>query len=73
MDFNTVCAGLPDGYVSQPLAHTGECTIGIDAGIDCDADSQCGRGLKCCYPCNAPGCNDQCVKPMPNGMCPLFP
>jgi hypothetical protein len=72
-DFNTVCVGLPDGYVSEPLAHTGLCTIGIDAGLDCDADSQCLRGLKCCQSCGAADCADECIKPMPNGMCPLYP
>ena len=72
-DFNVICAGLPDGYASKPLAHMGVCTIGIDAGTDCDADSQCAAGLKCCYPCGTPGCRDMCLTPEPNGSCPLYP
>ncbi len=42
-------------------------------GARCGSDSQCGGGLKCCYPCGIEGCENQCMAPMPNGQCPLFP
>jgi|HubBroStandDraft_6_1064221.scaffolds.fasta_scaffold330402_2 hypothetical protein len=29
---NVACTGLPSGYYSKPLRHTGECTTGIDSG-----------------------------------------
>jgi hypothetical protein len=51
-------------------------TCGSDAGGPgtlCQSDSQCGSGLKCCYPCGIPDCENQCMAPMPNGQCPLFP
>ena len=39
----------------------------------CMSDGDCRPGLKCCYPCGQAGCENQCITPMPNGMCPLFP
>jgi hypothetical protein len=51
-------------------------SCGSDAGgpgTRCVSDSQCGTGLKCCYPCGIPDCENQCMAPMPNGQCPLFP
>ncbi|MBK7582861.1 MAG: hypothetical protein IPI67_22035 [Myxococcales bacterium] len=43
------------------------------AGAACASDSECNQGLKCCYPCGIPGCSNQCMAPMPNGQCPMFP
>jgi hypothetical protein len=42
-------------------------------GTRCDTDSQCHSLLKCCYPCGIEGCQNECMMPMPNGQCPLFP
>lgn len=55
--------------------------LGVDTGTDlscmagkaCQNDSECAKGLKCCYPCGIPGCQNECMVPMPNGMCPMFP
>ena len=34
----------------------------------------CAPGLRCCYPCGIPGCENKCIKPDPGtNMCPLFP
>ena len=40
---NTICNGLPSGYTSKPLAHSGACT---DAGIGgpCTTNADCGSG-----------------------------
>jgi hypothetical protein len=46
---------------------------GAGAGSLCESDSECAPGLKCCYPCGIPDCQNQCMAPMRNGMCPLFP
>src|SRR6185295_7976141 len=43
------------------------------AQSSCMRDSDCRAGLKCCYPCGQDGCTNQCITPMPNGMCPMFP
>jgi hypothetical protein len=69
---NVICNGLPSGYAPRPLAHTGACT-GLDAGSACTSDTQCGPGLKCCYPCGVQGCTNQCITPQANGTCPLYP
>jgi len=39
----------------------------------CKEDLQCPFGLKCCYPCGIPGCENRCIPPSPNGNCPQFP
>ncbi len=39
----------------------------------CQIDRQCPTGLKCCYPCGIPGCQNRCMAPDPNGECPAFP
>jgi hypothetical protein len=76
-DFNVICGGYPDGYASKPLAHMGVCTVRFDAGLEagayCSTDSDCAGGLKCCYPCGIPGCHNECIKPLPSGLCPAFP
>jgi hypothetical protein len=38
----------------------------------CSNDSECSPGLKCCYPCGIPGCQNACIAPTPNGQCPMF-
>lgn len=43
------------------------------AGTTCQNDNECSFGLKCCYPCGVPGCQNQCTQPMPNGECPMYP
>jgi hypothetical protein len=73
-EVNLVCNGLPDGYASRPVLHSGTCQGGLEAGADCAPDAgDCAAGLKCCYPCGIPGCHNQCLQPGANGMCPLFP
>jgi hypothetical protein len=72
-EVNLVCNGLPDGYASKPVLHSGACQGGLEAGADCTTDGDCGAGLKCCYPCGIPGCHNQCLQPGATGMCPLFP
>ena len=42
-------------------------------GTLCASDSVCGTGLKCCYPCGTAGCHNECIPPMANGNCPLYP
>jgi len=39
----------------------------------CKEDLQCPVGLKCCYPCGFPGCDNRCTQPSLNGNCPLIP
>jgi hypothetical protein len=43
------------------------------AGNGCTSDSQCQPGLKCCYPCGIPDCQNQCIQPLSNGQCPMYP
>jgi hypothetical protein len=51
-----------------------ECSAGDGgAGTVCGSDFQCAAGLKCCYPCGIPGCENQCMTPWANGECPMFP
>jgi hypothetical protein len=43
-DVNMVCNGLPDGYATKPVAHTGACTDasgGADAGGPCTTSTEC--------------------------------
>ena len=47
--------------------------LGLCAGKTCANDNECTGGLKCCYPCGVPGCQNQCLVPEPNGQCPAFP
>lgn len=49
--------------------HTGD----AGAGAACTGDNDCVMGLKCCYPCGIPGCQNQCMQPGRNGQCPAFP
>jgi hypothetical protein len=72
-EVNLVCNGLPNGYASKPILHSGTCQSGPEAGAACAMDSDCSAGLKCCYPCGIPGCHNECLQPAANGMCPLFP
>lgn len=54
---------------------------GIDSGDDksclagkpCSTDQECAAGLKCCYPCGIPGCQNQCTVPDASGACPMYP
>jgi hypothetical protein len=57
---NVICTGLPDGYVSAPLAHAGDCAT-VDAGgsfpcgdsLTCDSATEyckVGVGGPCCPP-----------------------
>ena len=39
----------------------------------CKEDLQCPPGLKCCYPCGIPGCENRCAQPSQDGHCPAFP
>lgn len=56
------------------VTSSNSCAPGTGAeGSLCSTDFQCQSGLKCCYPCGIEGCQFQCMKPEPNGMCPLFP
>ena len=54
---------------------TGDTSCMGDAGVGqvCSSDNQCQAGLKCCYPCGQPGCQNKCMAAGPNGQCPLFP
>jgi hypothetical protein len=71
-EINVACTGLPGGYVTQPLLHTGVCGQ-VDAGGACTSDTQCAPGLKCCYPCGVAGCTNQCITPLSSGTCPMYP
>jgi len=48
---------------------------GLQEGEVCTNDpSGCAIGLRCCYPCGIPGCENQCMPPDPvSGECPLMP
>jgi hypothetical protein len=46
---------------------------GLEAGATCTSDQECGSGLKCCYPCGIPDCQNVCMTPDIGGSCPLFP
>jgi hypothetical protein len=72
-EINLICNGLPPGYASKPLLYTWQCGQGLEAGAGCTSDSQCGAGLKCCYPCGIVGCHNECLTPDPGGRCPAFP
>jgi hypothetical protein len=67
-----VCNGLPSGYARKPLLHTGACAA-LEAGAGCTSDTQCGPGLKCCYPCGTAGCTNTCIAVPDGGGCPLYP
>jgi hypothetical protein len=45
---------------------------GLEAGVTCTTDQDCASGLKCCYPCGIPDCQNVCMKPDFRGSCPLF-
>jgi Cys-rich repeat protein len=72
-EINIACTGLPDGYSTQPLRHTGACTDASptpdaapsDSGLaHCVTDSDCPSGEHCGYlislACSAQG---QCMQP----------
>ena len=54
---------------------TGDRSCQRDGGSQagCRSDTECSPGLRCCYPCGQAGCENQCIRPMPNGMCPMYP
>jgi len=52
---------------------TSDDATACQVGKKCSTDSECGKGLKCCYPCGIPGCENQCTVPMPSGQCPMYP
>lgn len=73
-----VCTCGTDGKVRCEVTCDGNGSGGAcggdgGPGTRCDSDSVCGSGLKCCYPCGIAGCENQCMAPMPDGRCPLFP
>jgi len=45
---------------------------GLEAGATCTSDQDCASGLKCCYPCGIPDCQNVCMMPDERGSCPLF-
>lgn len=51
------------------LADTG---TALESSV-CANDAQCPAGLKCCYPCGIPGCENRCSRPASDGNCPLLP
>ena len=46
---------------------------GAGGSSACTSDGECASGLKCCYPCGIPGCQNTCLKPLTPGQCPLYP
>jgi hypothetical protein len=60
-EINIACNGLPTGYETAPLAHTGACTGGTDAGAGapCTLSAECGAneicGFEASLACNATG------------------
>lgn len=82
----TSCTGVCgcDGkfYCEECFAHAAGTSVttedicnkgGKGEGVACGGDSECQGGLKCCYPCGVPGCQDQCTAVDGNGECPAFP
>ncbi|HMJ11516.1 MAG TPA: hypothetical protein VK524_08905 [Polyangiaceae bacterium] len=66
---NVTCNGNGEGGACGTDAGTG----GGGPGTLCDSHSDCHAQLRCCYPCGIPDCHNQCMAPMPDGQCPLFP
>jgi hypothetical protein len=65
------CAAHATGMDTDPTA---TCNPGdAGAGTACQSDNECQPGLKCCYPCGIPGCQNSCMAPDPSGQCPMFP
>ncbi len=59
-EINTACNGLPDGYDTKPLRHTGACEGGTDAGGGaCSSNADCGPtdicGFEASLACTAQG------------------
>jgi len=60
-EINVACNGLPTGYETAPLAHTGACTSGADAGpgAACTTSAECGAngicGFEASLACSATG------------------
>ena len=50
----------------------GATSANLTAGEACTTGS-CAPGLLCCYPCGTAGCTNQCMQPMSNGQCPMYP
>ena len=71
-EVNAICNGLPSGYATKPVLHSAACSL-LEAGASCTSDTQCDPGLKCCYPCRAPGCSNECVTATASGECPPMP
>jgi hypothetical protein len=76
-EVNLICNGLPTGYTTKPLAHTGACSDGgpsTDGGpaTTCTKDADCGSksvcGFKTGDACNAVG---TCF-PAPDAVCQAY-
>jgi hypothetical protein len=73
---NIACNGLPDGYVTEPLAYVGACgqpepPVDAGSGPACTTSSDCGVGNICGFPASD-GCaaTGQCFPQGP--LCELF-
>jgi hypothetical protein len=73
-DRQRYCNVCSANMVGVDTSNGTECSTGDGgAGTLCGSDFECAPGLKCCYPCGIPGCENQCMTPAPDGHCPLFP
>ncbi len=68
------CNTCSANAVGMDTGTSAACMVdGGGVGQSCTLDTECNAGLKCCYPCGMPDCSNQCMAPMPNGQCPVFP
>lgn len=69
-----MCDGSNYAERSAPADNIGfRCCKDGEVGSACTFDDECNTGLKCCYPCGIPGCENQCTVPDGTGECPAFP
>jgi hypothetical protein len=80
-EVNLICNGLPSGYVTKPLLHTGACTDasatsdagkGVDSGAPCSTTADCPPSDVCAFPM-ADGCSahGECVA-LPTVVCDAY-
>ncbi len=63
---------LAAGCGSSPPPQT-QAAPATREGMTCSAETDCGPGLACCYPCGIEGCQNQCIRVEPGTGCPPFP
>jgi hypothetical protein len=67
------CNACLAAQVGVDVSDKNDCWGTKKAGENCASETECMAGLKCCYPCGIPGCQNQCMAPDASGQCPAFP